>query len=105
MSLIPVQFRKTNPPTPQPHTGDPFKLSPSSLPVHFLQPIQVANRGADRNRLDVAYLINDLEIHDRKPTRGSGLFGSTCVRITAQRSAASRASKLLQARTTDARGL
>ena len=55
MSLIPVQFRKSE----------------------FLQSIQIANRGVDRNRFDIVYLINDLEIHDRKRIRCSGLFGST----------------------------
>ena len=77
MSLIPVQFRKSDSPTPQPHTGDSFNLPPSSLPIHFLQSIQIANRGVDRNRFDIVYLINDLEIHDRKRIRCSRLFGST----------------------------
>ena len=84
MSLIPVQFRETNSATPQTYMRNSFELSPSSLAIHFLQSIQFADRGVDGNGFDVAYFVNDLEIHVRKRSQASGLFGSICVYMNAQ---------------------
>src|SRR5439155_11048183 len=63
MRLIPVQLRLSNRSTADPDSRHTLELAPSPSAVHFLKPRQLPNAPADRDRLDLCDVVDDLEVH------------------------------------------
>jgi hypothetical protein len=53
MRLVPVEFRPARAPAGKTHRRNSFPFAPSSASVETLQPIQLPDRAAGRNRLDL----------------------------------------------------
>ena len=58
-----MQFGKADSATSKPHLSDPFQFPPATRAVEPAEPGKVADGAADRDRLDILDLSNDLEIH------------------------------------------
>src|SRR5438445_1198093 len=61
MRLIPVQLRLSNRSTADPDSRHTLELAPSPSAVHFLKPRQLPNAPADRDRLDLCDVVDDLK--------------------------------------------
>ena len=64
MGLIPVQLRQPDSACSQAYACDAFELSPTALPVLFLESREVVNRGVNRDDFDVVNRLKDLKVHE-----------------------------------------
>jgi hypothetical protein len=58
-----MDFRKSNPPIPEPDPGAAFHLPPVALAIQASKPCEIANASTRCDRLDIREIADKLEVH------------------------------------------